>query len=226
MDKVRTFTSPILYAMRTTHPLLLCLLVGALAVGCGKEEHPYTPVPPEPDPPPPSFDLDVNGMQGMQMTVGGTTYTFLDDGEFAAVYQVGGAPSSRHYIAGLAGGEAGDLMAAGRIGTLVSAGPVVSPEEFHDFMAPGPRAIAPATQGGNGVEIEFHDAAGQLWSTRCGSAAQLGASFTITDMVPGYDELGAFARIVAVFQGTMYNCATGASLPLTEGGLVLEFREF
>ncbi len=224
-----TFTIPNrLHHMTIRHILLPCSLVVVLFVGCRKED-PITQPPPAPPDPPPTFELDLNGPQGMQLTAGDTTYTYVDGDAYSAVYQVGGTtgtPSTRYYIAGLAGGDEGDLVAAIRIGTVTYEGVQVDIDDFYTLLATGAKIVAPATTGGQGVEIEFLDADAQLWSTRCGSTAQPGSGFTITEMEPGYDGVGAFARIVAVFNCTVYNCSTGASMALTNGGAVLEFREF
>lgn len=209
--------------------ILLVLAAPFVLAACAKDPPtpPNNPAPPPAPPDDPPFELSLDGPIGFQMTAGGSTTTWVEGGEFVALFGIDGetgTPSTRLYVAGL---EADDGRSATfRIGTLTYDGPVVTPEEFHGFLSPGARPLAPLMPLPGGVVIDYRDASGVLWSTVCGSAAQGGGYFAITNMATGSDDLGMWVRVVAVFQGTLYNCATGASMQMTDGGAVLEFWEF
>lgn len=77
-----------------------------------------------------------------------------------------------------------------------------------------------------GVELEWTDASGVIWYTRCGGAGQTAITFQITEVQEGQDKQGPFIVVKATFTAPHYNCATGAVKATTNGVLVLRFREF
>jgi hypothetical protein len=112
------------------------------------------------------------------------------------------------------------------IGTVEYEGVVVTPDLFDELFVTGNRSFAQVVNGGNGLELSFRDGNGQLWSTRCSSGAQGSSVFEIIEAETDQDLLGLKARVVATFVCTFYNCSTGEARQATNGGLVLDFREF
>lgn len=211
-------------------PFALCLL---LLPGCKKEsDAPYTPSSPG-GTSTPTFDMTVNGFYGVRMTLGGSTMLTLVESDSLGVYaQANGqenvppTPSTRYYTAAIQNVDLVQDRFRLTIGTLEYQDVTVLPSELYAFLAPGPRTYGPATTGSDGVELAYIDMTGQEWTTRCAGGGQPTSTFTITDILEGYDKLGPKATIAATFTCTLYNCGTGATLPVTNGGLVFELREF
>ncbi|MEO8587987.1 MAG: hypothetical protein ABI432_01345 [Flavobacteriales bacterium] len=211
----------------------LFLAIPAFAMllsGCKKDED--DPTPPVTNPPPPSFTLTLNGSQGVQMLIDGAMVGISEGDLVIPFYQEDGVInqlpelSTRFYGAGLYNSTTeanGFLM---QLGTLDFEGPVVVPQDFWNFFATGTRVYGPATSGLDGLELEWTDDAGALWSTRCGSGIQSGSVFNITEVSTSVDKLGAIVRILASFNCKLYNCSTGATKVVSSGMLMLEFRDF
>jgi|GEM_PF-2526173 len=215
-------------------PIMRSVLLGLSAFalllsGCKKDEADAAP---PATTPPPAFDLTLAGSQGVQMLMNGAMVTisvgdlvipfFEEDG----VINTPPVLSTRFYGAGLYNSTADTNAFLMRIGTLEFEGPVVIPEDFWNFFATGARSYGPATGGLDGLELEWTDEAGVIWSTRCGSGIQSGSVFTITEVSTSDDKFGSSARILASFSCTLYNCTTGASRPVSSGVLVLEFWNY
>lgn len=209
-------------------PLSLCVF---LLAGCKKDEEDSTP-PANNTPPPPAFNLTLNGSQGVQMVVNGSLITIGESGVFLPFYQEDGvintSPelSTRFYGAGLYDATADANAFLMQLGTLEFDGPAVITEDFWNFFATGVRAYGPATAGLDGLELEWTDGGGVIWSTRCGPGTQSGSVFTITEVATSEDKMGPIARIKASFNCNLYNCSTGAAMVVSSAVLVLEFRNF
>lgn len=217
--------------LRNIFPLLAGVLV---LVACKKDEDPAPTAPGTPGgSTAPTFDLTVNGAFGVRMTLGSSTVvTFVESDSLGAYSFTGGVEntpptlSTRWYAAGLQNVDLMQERFRFSIGTLEYEGVEVIPSDLYAFLAPGARSYGPATTGADGVQIEYTDYTGQGWSTVCASGAQPTSTFVITDILEGYDKMGPKVTVAANFSCTLYNCATGSTLPVNGGSLVLELREF
>jgi hypothetical protein len=219
--------------MRSIQQFLVVGVSVLLVVACSKENTapPLDPVGGGGGVQPP-FDGSLTGQPGVRMTVDGNEVVLVEEGSLVAFADENGqtvpAPgvSSRYFTAGLYDADAKAPAFQLTIGTLPYVAPVVVPKAFEAFLEPGPRPYGPASAGANGVELEYRDNTGQRWSTQCGSGNQNGQQFTITASQFGYDGLGTKVKVVATFTCVFYNCLSGASLPVTDGTLVLDVRTF
>jgi hypothetical protein len=214
-------------------PFLVLPLLALLAIGCNKKsEDPVTPPPGGGGSTAPPFQLSLDGPLGMRMQFGSNLVTFVDHGDITSYFSLGGVenseptPSTRYYEAGMVDGPTEDVIFSMTIGTVEYEGVVVTPDLFDDLFEAGNRPFVQVVNGGNGVELSFRDGNGQLWSTRCGSGAQGSSVFELIDVDSGQDLLGVKARVVATFVCNFHNCSTGEVRQATNGGLVLDFREF
>lgn len=216
----------------TDRRFCIVLLSTMLLFSCTKEEQDIPLPPPGGGPDLPEFNGDIEGPLGMRMTFGGEAAVRVEGGSLVAYVENNGEPavppelSTRYYVVGLYDAAAEAPSFALTLGTLFYEGAQVLPDAFESFLAPGPRSYGPATMGQQGVELLFRDTDGLVWSTRCGSGAQAGAAFTITDILPGNDGLGQLITVAASFNCTLYQCGSGASVSVEDGLLVLEVREF
>lgn len=208
---------------------LLAITVALLFAGCKKDED----TAPAADPTPPvSFDLSLDGAQGVRMLLDGQEVAISEEGNVVAYPETDGvsneppALSQRHYIASLYDGDLDLVVFRFLKGTLAYVGPQVINEDFYGFFAPNTYAYGAATTGLQGVELEWTDATGVIWSTRCGSAGQTASAFQITEVQEGQDKLGPFIVVKATFTAQFHSCVTGAVKAATNGVLVLRFREF
>lgn len=213
------------------NPLLALSMFAVFLAGCKKDEEDTTP-PANTTPPAPTFNLTLTGSQGVQMVIDGSMVTIGESATIVPFYQEDGvintSPqlSTRFYGAGLYNATADANAFLMQLGTLEFDGPVVIPEDFWNFFATGVRAYGPATVGLDGLELEWTDDAGVIWSTRCGPGTQSGSLFSITEVATSEDKLGAIARIKASFNCNLYNCSTSAVKVVSSAVLVLEFRNF
>ncbi|HEX2533047.1 MAG TPA: hypothetical protein VHK69_04895 [Chitinophagaceae bacterium] len=105
----------------------------------------------------------------------------------------------------------------------------VTPARVHAFFAPGTYAYVPQSgfQDHNGVEVEWVDGEGKLWSTKAGSADQTGSHFEILSVVDAPDAVGQYYVTVKMrFTCKLYNEETGAMKLLTNGEMAGSFGEF
>jgi hypothetical protein len=134
-------------------------------------------------------------------------------------------PSHRYYVAGIYSGNSEASVFQVGLGALTYFG-AVDPEAFDAYFATGTRIYGAAySPGQQRVEITYRDPTGIEWSTNSGSAQQNASSFNITQVQAGQDELGSWVKVVAGFNCTFYN-AGGASMTVTNGGMMFEFRNF
>lgn len=180
----------------------------------------------------PVFDGSLTGGTGVRMSIEGNEVVLVATGSLMDYADANGqtvqAPglSTRYFTAGMYDGDA-KAMAFGFItGTLFYEAPGPFPDAFEAFLAPGPRAYGPATNGSSGIQIEYRDPEGQLWSTICGSGLQTGQSFTIVESAFGSDGISTKVTVLASFSCKLYNCLSGASVTVTNGTLVLDVRLF
>lgn len=199
-----------------------------LFAGCKKEE-----AAPAAEPEPPvSFDLSIDGLQGVRMLLDGQEVTISEEGNVVAFPETNGvsneppALSQRHYISSLYDGDQDLVVFRFLKGTLAYLGPQVIPDDLYAFFAPNTYAYGAATTGMQGVELEWIDPSGVVWSTQCGGGGQTGSTFQITEVQNGQDKQGPFVVVKATFTAQFHNCATGVVKAATNGVLVLRFREF
>jgi len=208
------------------------LAVGVLLfLGACKKEEVADPTPPA-APPPAAEDISITGVQGARLFIDGVPVRINEGGDTLSIFFTDGvlneppALSRRYYAVSLHNGTLDVPVFRMRIGTLAYIGPQVLSDEFWAFFDPGARTYGPATAGGNGVEIAWRDANGVTWTSECGSSDQSGSALNITEVVTAQDKLGPIARVKATFNCTLYDCATGATRTLTNGVVVLDFRDF
>lgn len=209
--------------------LVVVPVLALLASGCKKEDD---TTPPVVTPPPPAFTLTLNGNQGVEMLIDGGMVTVGESVDVVPFFEEDGVLntppelSTRFYGAGLYNATADANAFLMRIGTLDFEGPVVLPDDFWAFFVTGTRVYGSASGGLDGLELEWTDGDGTVWSTRCASGVQSGSAFTITEVMTDADKLGTVARIKAAFNCKLYNCITGATKTVSSGLLVLQFRDF
>jgi hypothetical protein len=208
---------------------LLPITAVLLFAGCKKDDE---AAPGDEPTPPVTFDLSIDGAQGVRMLLDGQEVTISEEGNVVAFPETDGvsndppALSQRFYSASLYDGDLDLVVFRFHKGTLNYLGPQVINEDFYAFFAPNTYAFGAATTGMQGVELEWTDATGVIWSTRCGGAGQTGSTFQITQVQEGQDKLGPFMVVKATFTAQFHSCATGAVKAASNGVLVLRFREF
>jgi hypothetical protein len=208
---------------------LLAITAVLLFAGCKKDE---AAAPADEPTPPLTFDLSIDGAQGVRMLLDGQEVTISEEGNVVAFPETDGvsndppALSQRVYLSSLYDGDLDLVVFRILRGTLNYLGPQVINEDFYGFFAPNTYAYGAATTGMQGVELEWTDATGTTWSTQCGGAGQTGSAFQITEVQEGQDKLGPFIVVKATFTAQFHSCVTGAVKAATNGVLVLRFREF
>lgn len=218
--------------MRLIIPCPLVFLSVLLLQSCAKEEPAEIPLPAPIGGAEDPFTGVIGGPLGVRMTFGAQDVLILEAGPVLSYANVNGqtndppALSYRYYLAGMYDADAKVAAFAATKGSLYYEAPQVMPDAFATFFAPGPHTYGVATTGLNGVELEFRDAAGQRWSTQCGSTLQPSSEFLISAVVQGFDGIGQKLKVAAAFTSTFYNCDTGAAQLVDDGLLVLDFRDF
>lgn len=200
-----------------------------LLSACGKDDD--DPVIPEPGPTTPAtYEPTLYGDQGVQMTVDGQLFTAVEGGSIIPFYMADGVKNTppqqsyRFYAAGMYSGQVNVFQL--HLGTLTYTSTFLDPVLFQEFFATGPREYGiTSAPGMSHVKIEFIDGDGVLWSTEQGSGEQENSTFTIADVLTGYDEQSVYARIISNFNCTLYDPG-GDPKTVTEGILMLEFREY
>ncbi len=172
----------------------------------------------------------LNGPQGVQMQVEGELVTHVQGGALIPYFNADGVqntppqPSYRYYHAGMYDGERNVFEM--HLGILSYTDAFLDPGMFEEFFSEGPREYGSTTSPGlSRVALHYLDADSVLWTTGQGSALQANSTFTITQSSTGYDDLSVFARVICNFECTLYNSG-GASMPVTNGILMFEFREY
>lgn len=116
--------------------------------------------------------------------------------------------------------SAGDIITVYKRTFHYTPGAGLDPDtEFSNFFQ---KRTHPYTMGvANGIAIEWHDAAGNIWSTENGTADQTGSVFTIVDNLQDYERDGGdlSMKMHATFNCKLYN-ASGAVKTLTNGKIV------
>lgn len=226
-----TFTVQVV-SMKTISHITVLLATVLLVQGCGKDNDPYVPLPPTGGGQDNPFDGGLGGPVGVRMTFNGADVLVLEQGGVLAFNNVNGQTndlptlSYRYYLAGIYDADAKEAAFAVTKGSLYYEAPQVLPDAFAAFFAPGTRSYGPATLGLDGVELEYRDADGRRWATRCGTTLQPGSEFLITGVLPGFDGLGQKMKVAAAFTCTFYDCQSGATQLVQDGVLVLDFRDF
>ncbi len=206
-------------------PLFLSIL---LFTGCKKEESdpPIIPAPAPTD----QFTPSLTGTQGVQMQVDGDVITMVHGGSRIPFYFADGVidppQSYKFYAAGIFDGSVNTNVFELKVGTLNYADDFFDPALFQQFFTVGPRTFGSTTAVNlSRVAIEYTDDSGVLWSTQQGSAMQNGSVFTFTEVATDQDDQGVWAKVIANFNCTVYN-SSGASRTITNGELMLEFRDY
>ncbi len=216
----------------TLRSLLAFLLVPLLMVSCKKDDPAPPPATGGGPEGPAQFTPSLSGHQGVGLTMDGTYVSYVhsggSSGEVIPVYDVQtmqGATSYKSFMSGLFQGSIGENVFELHLGTLGYTEVFLDPKQFINYFQPGPVAYGTVTAPNlSQVMILHNDAQGQVWSTLLGSADQTNSTFTITEVDSGFDDLGAWTRVIATFDCKLYN-NSGASKSVTGGGLMLEFRD-
>ena len=208
----------------------LLLLFGCIIVfsACRKEEE--DPPIPEPITQTDPFTPSLTGIQGVQMNVDGDAVVLVHGGSLIPFYNADGnqdpPQSYKSFSSGLYDGSLGANVFELKIGTLSYTTEFLDPAAFQEFFNEGTRTYGPTTSPGQShVAIEYTDPDGMLWSTLQGSMQQNGSILEFTDVATGYDDLGAWVKVIAHFNCNVFN-ASGTARTITNGELMLEYRDY
>ncbi len=215
--------------MMNVRQLLWIVGCAFLLSACKKDESDPPITTPTPTPAD-QFTPSLGGTQGVQMQIDGDVVTLVHGGSRIPFYFADGVldppQSYKFYAAGIFDGSMNTNVFELKVGTLTYSEDFFDPALFQQFFQPGARMFGSTTTINlSRVAIEYTDPDGMLWSTQQGSALQDGSAFEFTQAATDQDDQGIWARVIAQFNCTVYN-ASGTSRTITNGELMLEFRDY
>jgi hypothetical protein len=164
-----------------------------------------------------SNTITINSTPQFSGTINGTNYSLVNGATYSSGVSSNkliGSPSNASYASMIGNVNTNQPYFTIYKGTIVFTGSTPDTSAFDAFFPVS--AISFSQNNVNGIDIDWIDPSGNLYSTSFGSASQSGSAFTIlakqVSTIAGYQNVKVFAK----FNCTLYNSA-GASFPLTNG---------
>lgn len=198
--------------------VLFAIVIVGLSVSC-KKDNPATPAASTPAPvvTPPSNSITINSTPQFSGTINGTSYSLVNGSTYtsgvASNKQIG-SPSTASYASLVGNQNTNQPYFTINKGTMTFTGSMPDTASFDAFFPV--TSIAFSKNNINGIDIDWIDPTGNLYSTSLGTANQSSSAFAITakqvTTILGYQNV----KVMATFSCTLYN-STGGSIALTNG---------
>ncbi len=176
--------------------------------------------------------ITVNSTPQFTGTINGTSYSLVNGSTYASGVgsskQMGGSSATANYEepnSSIGNNSTNHPFFTINRGTITFPLSSSMPDTatYDEFFAIG--SCPYSYQDTNGIEIDWIDPSGNIYSTTYTGGSQTGSTFTIVAKKESYVLGNYLVTIVANFSCTLYNTSTGASVKLTNGTYVGSFED-